>query len=256
MRGLVDEQPARVRLLPVPAPEVVGAVHGVERPLEVHRGHGADLAVGDDLPQRGVARAVAVVERRDDLAPGVGDRLADAPHALGVDRERLLDDHVGAGVQRTHHEVGVREVGGGHDHPVESLVADHALELVGRVASRRRMPRGDDLALVDVEPAGVGVAPGDEPGDARNVLRAELRARQRTDVHARPAARADESVPFLLRHRVLHSGRRARKRFLRGIRRSTDRVGIRRESAISIRYHFYQQVHARPNLGPSGAAAR
>ena len=42
--------------------------------------------------------------------------------------------------------------------------------------------------------------------------------RHRADVHARSAARADESVPFLLRHRVLHSGRRARKRFLRGIR--------------------------------------
>ena len=36
VRRLVDEQPARVRLLPVPAAEVVGAVHRVERPLEVH----------------------------------------------------------------------------------------------------------------------------------------------------------------------------------------------------------------------------
>ena len=59
---------------------------------------------------------------------------------------------------------------------------------------------------------------GDELGDAGNVLRTELRARHRADVHARSAARADESVPFLLRHRVLHSGRRTRKRFLRGIR--------------------------------------
>ena len=95
------------------------------------------------------------------------------------------------------------------------------------------MPRRHDLALVHVEAARVHVAPGDELGDAGNVLRTELGARQRADVHARPAARADESVPFLLRHRVLHSGRRARKRFLRGIRRSADRAGIRRESAIS-----------------------
>ena len=218
VRRLVDEQPARVRLLPVPAAEVVGAVHRVERPLEVHRGHGADLAVGDDPAQRGVARAVAVVERRDHLASGLGDGRADAAHALGVDREGLLDDHVGAGPQGAHDVVGVGEVGGGHDDPVEALVADHPLEVVGRVAGRCRMPRRHDIALVHVEPARVHVAPCDELGDAGNVLRTELRARHRADVHARSAARADESVPFLLRHRVLHSGRRARKRFLRGIR--------------------------------------
>ncbi len=98
--GLVYQQPARLVLAAVPAAEVVRAVDGVQRPLEVHGGDIADPAVRDGLPYRRVTGGVAVVEGDDELPGvalgGVGDPLA----ALGVDRQRLLHHHVAAGVQR------------------------------------------------------------------------------------------------------------------------------------------------------------
>src|SRR5690606_23674239 len=70
MAGLVHEQPARALLVAVPAAEVVGAVRGVQQPLEVHRGDLADAARREELAQRAVARRVAVVERHDHRAAG------------------------------------------------------------------------------------------------------------------------------------------------------------------------------------------
>jgi hypothetical protein len=190
-------------------------VHRVERPLEVHARDGPDPALGDHPAQRRVPRAVSVVERRDHLAARLRDGGADAPHALGVDRERLLHDHVGAGVQGAHDVVGVREVGRRDDHPVEALVTDHPLEFAGRVPSGRRMPRRNHLPLVQVEPARVHVAPRGEFGDTRHVLGALDPARQCPDVHAGAASGADEPVPFTLRHRC-STRVEVRKRFLPG----------------------------------------
>ena len=47
MRGFVDEEPARVLHAPVPAPEKVGAVDIVERPLEIDGEDRADRAILD-----------------------------------------------------------------------------------------------------------------------------------------------------------------------------------------------------------------
>eukprot|EP01135_Chromosphaera_perkinsii_P010108 Nk52_evm1s2013 gene=Nk52_evmTU1s2013 len=102
----MDEEAAAVGLVAVPAPEVVGAVLGVQHPFEGHRDHLADLPRGDDPLQRGVAGAVAVVEGDQHLPAGAGDRVLDAAGARRVDRQRLLDHHVRARLQGAHHEVG------------------------------------------------------------------------------------------------------------------------------------------------------
>ena len=59
----------------------------------------------------GVPWRVAVVVRHHDLSTGTFDRLGDLPGALGIDRQRLLDHHVDAGIQRPHDQFGVRVVG-------------------------------------------------------------------------------------------------------------------------------------------------
>ena len=151
---LVHQQAAGVLLLAVPAAEVVGAVHGVERPLEVHRGDLADLAGRDDLAQGGVPRGVPVVERHDDVPAGLGDRARDPSAARPVDGQRLLDDDVGPRGERPRHQLGVRVVGRGHDDDVDGLLGDHLLEAVGRVlrqpggpaeGRRRRRPRSASM---------------------------------------------------------------------------------------------------------------
>ena len=197
MARLVHQQAAGVLLLAVPAAEVVGAVHGVERPLEVHRGDLADLAGRDDLAQRRVPRGVPVVEGHDDVAAGLADRARDPPAARPVDGQRLLDDDVGPRGERPRHQLGVRVVGRGHDDDVDGLLGDHLLEAVGRVLRQPGGPaegRRDD-ALVVVHPARVGVEQRDEGGDVR------VLPDDRVDVHARPVAGAGHGVPQVLPRR-------------------------------------------------------
>ena len=116
---LVDEEAAGVPLLAVPAAEVVRAVLGVEHPREVDGGDLADRAVLDHLAQRAVARRVAVVEGDDDLAAGAVDGVLDGGGARPVDRERLLDDDVGAGIQRPDDERRVQVVARADDHAID-----------------------------------------------------------------------------------------------------------------------------------------
>src|SRR3546814_4466874 len=97
----------------------------------------------------GVARRVAVVEREDDLAPGAHDGVFDARGAGRVDRERLLHDDVGAGLERADDEVGMQVVARGDDDPVDVLGGDHLLETLGRPGARGGDAAADDL--VDVE---------------------------------------------------------------------------------------------------------
>src|SRR5699024_12630449 len=46
MGGLMYQQPTGVLLLPVPPPEIVRTVHGIEQPLEMDCRHLTDLAIG------------------------------------------------------------------------------------------------------------------------------------------------------------------------------------------------------------------
>ena len=57
MGGFMDEQSAAVPLVPVPAPEVVCAVAGIQRPFEVNRGHLADGVIHDQFPDLGMMGA-------------------------------------------------------------------------------------------------------------------------------------------------------------------------------------------------------
>ena len=184
--GLVHEQAAAVGLVAVPAAEVVRAVLGVQHPLEHHRDHLADLAGRDDLLQRGVAGAVAVVEGHHHRAAGAIDRLLDRAGRGGVDGQRLLDHHVGPGVQGAHHVLGVEAVHAGDDHAVHRLLGDDLLELV-----RSSQPRpGESLvpALVVLATGGVHVDQGDQLGDVG------VGAGDRVEEHLAAVTGADHGV--------------------------------------------------------------
>jgi hypothetical protein len=158
----VHEQPAGVLLLAVPAAEVVGAVGGVEQPLEVHRGDVTDLPGGDEGLERAVARGVAVVEGHQHVPAGALDRVRDATHPVLGRGQRLLDDGVRTGLQGGDDVVGVEDVRGGDDDPVDPEPADGLPQVRGREPLRGSGSRGDEAAGVDVQAARVGVAHGDE----------------------------------------------------------------------------------------------
>ena len=186
MRGLVDEQPAAVGLVAMPAAEVVGAVGGVQHPLEDHRDHLADLPGGDDLLQGGVARAVAVVEGHQHLAAGAVDGFLDASGAGGIDGQGLLDDHVGPRVQHAHHVLGVQAVRGGDDHPVHREALDELLELLGP----GRLGVGEllEAAPVVLAPRGIGVDQRDQLGDVG------VGTGDRIEVHLGAVAGTDDGI--------------------------------------------------------------
>ena len=56
MRGLVNEKAAGIRLVPMPAAEIVGTVIGIELPFEIHRGNLTDNAGHKHLLEQGPRR--------------------------------------------------------------------------------------------------------------------------------------------------------------------------------------------------------
>ena len=206
--GLVHEQAAGVLLLAVPAAEVVCAVLGVEHPGEVDRGDLPDRALLQDLPQRTVARGVAVIEGDDHVASGAVDRIFDRGGAGGVDREGLLDDDVGTGIQRPHDELGVQVVARADDHAVHLFCGDHLLQAIGGVDQRRGLAALSDAVGVELRTHRVRLEDRHERG-AVGVGR-----RDRVDVHLGARAGAGECVAevghrWLLRKRFLSVTRMA-----------------------------------------------
>ena len=105
-------------LVGVPATEVVGAVHGIEVPVEVDRGDLADPPRGQQLADLPRGRREAVVERHVDPPPGPRLGVEDAPAVLGRRRHRLLGDDVDARLERLHDDVGMGVVAGADDERV------------------------------------------------------------------------------------------------------------------------------------------
>ena len=146
---LMHEQPAGGGLLPVPAAEVVGAVHGIQDPLEMHRGDLADDPVGDHPPEHPVARRVAVVERHPERARRRPGRVREQPGAVGRGRHRLLQDDVAAGPQRLRRVPRMGVIRRGHEDRVRSLGLQQPPEVVRAVLrGRRAAGRGQDLVVV------------------------------------------------------------------------------------------------------------
>ena len=194
VRRLVDEQPARVALVAVPAAEVVRAVAGVEQPLEVHGGDLADDPLFEQALDLGVARGVAVVEGHAVVPArrllGVDDLLA----LSGVDGHRLFADDVAA---EFHGAAAVDVVGAVHAgdyHHVGLGDGDHLIEAVAREG------RHVGVALaVDFEELAVVVlhAPRIDVADADELRAVAVGEAHRLDVHGSAIAGADQSVTGL-----------------------------------------------------------
>ena len=194
MARLVHEKTARVLLVPVPAAEVVGAVVGVEHPLEVDGGDLPDRAVLDDPAQRAVAGGVPVVERQHHLSAGAFDDLFDAGRARRVDRQRLLDHDIGTGLERADDQLGMQIVARADDDPVDAFVADHLFELVGGREA------GSGGACVDRASGMEGGAHGVGLDDRDQFGAVPVRSGDRIDIHLRADSGTGQGITGL-RHR-------------------------------------------------------
>ena len=136
VRRQVHQQPAAVAFVAVPAPEVVGAVPGIEQPLEVH---GRDLPhrpLGDDSAHRGGERRIAVVVGDPHRTSGPFDGVDDRLQPVLVDRQRFFADDVAAPVQRTDDIAIMGSIDRADDQGVRTLLGEHRLEPVGCVQGR------------------------------------------------------------------------------------------------------------------------
>ena len=126
---------------------IVGELLGV---VDDQRPHLAEGAVGDDLPDADHVRKVPRPHRLEEEEAAIGSEVGDHPGLAGVQRERLLDEHV---LARLEHEPGIRGVQRmrrRHVHDVdlgirgEGLVARvrvRDVELRGERVGRRLRPR-------------------------------------------------------------------------------------------------------------------
>jgi hypothetical protein len=141
----------------MPAPEVVGAVGGVEEPVEVHGDDAADRPREQELLHLHARWRVAVVEGDGDPAPTRALGVEDALAALRVDRHGLLGDHVAAELECLTDVLGVPPVGAGDDDGVRSTLLDHPRIALCVVAQNVELALAGELDAV-VESARVAVA--------------------------------------------------------------------------------------------------
>ncbi len=175
---LVHPQGAALLAQTVPAPEVIGAVAGVEVPGEVDARDLADLAREQGLLDLLVLGRVAVVEGHADLAPR---SLLRVEHGLAldlVDGHRLLGDDVDPAVERLHDAVAVKGVDGGDAEKVGLGRGQHLVEAgEGRAGDPDRLlgrlhPKAVDVAKAhELEDVGIardeGPPPHADAADAR-----------------------------------------------------------------------------------------
>src|SRR5271166_228694 len=167
MRRLVHEQATGICLVAMPAAEIVGAVMRVELPLEIDRGDMPDDARLQHLLQQGTRRRIAVVEGDCYRSSARLSRCDNPAAGLGIDRQRLLGDHIGAKLQRTHDIEAVRVIRDGHNDTLGRRFSQHAVKIVSRVnrhldagirrdrdsarkASRIGIAKADQAAICDV----------------------------------------------------------------------------------------------------------
>ncbi len=150
MTGLMHEEAAAVDHAPVPPAKVVGAVIGIQVPVEVHRPHLSDRFCDQQALDLGEDRCVAVVEGHAHVAPRSALHIEDlaAPHV--VDRHRFLGDDVAAGEQRPDDEPIVSRILRRDDHGLRPGPLEHGVERVEDVESAQMSRHGCGPDRVDV----------------------------------------------------------------------------------------------------------
>ena len=186
----VHEEAAAVALVAVPAAEVVGAVGGVEQPLEVDGGDGADGAGAEELVDFGVVGGVAVVERHADDVGGALDGRDDVKAPGGVDSHGLFGDDVAAELEGADDVEVVGAVDGGDDDLVGLGRFDHAVKVSCEECGHLGVPESLEVGVGIVETGLVGIAQADDAGCS------VVSRRDGTVVEVRTAAGPDDGVPL------------------------------------------------------------
>ncbi len=195
MGRFVDDQPAGVRLLRVPATEVIRAVARIQRREEVDGQGPPDHAAEDQLLDRHRHRRVADVEGH---AQRSARALHGVEHLAGLGRvggHGLFADHVTTQLHRSTYVHVVRRIHRRHDYHIGPGGADHLIELIG-VKGRHRLISELILqaTVVPVHPRLAQVAEAHDPA-----MRA-VRVRQPVEEHHHPPPQPHHRIT-LVRHR-------------------------------------------------------
>ena len=180
--ALCTSRPPEFAFSPVPAAEVVGAVHGVQRPLEVHRrDRRRSRRTAMTSRSAELRGAVAVVERHDDVATGLRDRARRSRRQLSASIVSGFSTTTSAPARSARATSSAWVVRGRHDDDVDPLRR--------RSSSRARRPRSGQAA----EPA--------PPTTSRRTSRARpgLASHQATSSATSGTCSAPSCVPDMAR---------------------------------------------------------
>jgi len=129
MGRLVDEQAAGIFRIGMPAAEVVGAVLGVQIPVEVDRGDPADFAGIEQFLDLRSRRRIAIVEGHVDPATRALFGIQNPANLFDRGRHWLFGNDVDAGLQRPHDNVVMRMVGRTDDDQIRLLLVEHRIDV-------------------------------------------------------------------------------------------------------------------------------
>ena len=151
MGGLVHEQAARMGFLGVPAAEIVGAMLGVEIPMEIDRGHGAHRLLAQQLLDAGGGGREAIVESHVDGPAGACLGFEDAAAFFRRGGHWLFGDHPAARLERLDDDLVMGVVTAADDDDLRLHARQHQVDIGvdGRIGADRGA-RGRGPHLVDI----------------------------------------------------------------------------------------------------------
>ncbi len=163
MSGFVNHEAAGVMLVAMPAPKIVGAVPGIQKPFEMDGEHLADRPAHKKLLDLAVVRSVTVVKGDGQFASGRGQRIENGSALLGVYGHRLLGYHIATRFQGANDVAMVGAIDRGDDHRIDALLGQHAFEFRRSVGGYRSGAQliGVELIVV-VHPGLIDVAIADQ----------------------------------------------------------------------------------------------
>lgn len=135
--GFMNHESARVAFVAVPAAKIVGAVPGIEEPLEMDGLHFADGAFHDEFLHLAAGWGVAVVEAHAQAASGASDSIQDGAAFGFIGRHRFFGDDIATGFHRADDVFVVGAINGRDDDGVGFFLAEHQVEVSRRVFGDR-----------------------------------------------------------------------------------------------------------------------
>lgn len=146
----MDQQPAAVAFIALPAAKIIGAVLGIQQPFKMNREDLANSTGRQQLADFAVMRRVAIIESDASLPAGAPDSVQNNLALIFIDSHRFFADPIAAQYHRPHDIMMMGAIDRGDDYHIRPGLGNHAIELLRMIERHRR------VSLCADESVGVG----------------------------------------------------------------------------------------------------